>query len=370
MRFLPPLKHWYRRTLISRDEKRFLVERFKVAKLSYPPRYVTVGIGSACSNRCVFCAYHADDAKGISKVCDIPYRMTFDEFRRMVDMFHAGHVPRVHICATGEPFAHNEILNMIDYEIAVYGSVSFQTNFDRRIFETRKYLDEIVKRGRFVSSITTDLLSGDPDMHNAYKTGSDYDFVLDAMEYLSRKAGIFLEAHCILLQDNRDTLMPLIDDLANRGIKGRLDIVHLHPYGFNDATSLRHRYLERDTETTAVLNRTKAYAERKGVQITIPSPLDRGQQRCGSFWSRMQIWPVAGVAKEHRCDNMIIGACNAVVLGEMNSHGYVFDYRNVMEMWNNEHLVGIRAGLLEGKYPDAACAACPNGPESAMGEKT
>ena len=44
--------------------------------------------------------------------------------------------------------------------------------------------------------------------------------------------------------------------------------------------------------------------------------------------------------------------------GELNSLGYLFDYDNIIDAWNNEKLVQIRKNLIRGIYPDENCKKC------------
>ena len=55
---------------------------------------------------------------------------------------------------------------------------------------------------------------------------------------------------------------------------------------------------------------------------------------------------------------MIPHACAAVVRGELSSLGYLFDYENIMDAWNNPVLVEIRENMIRGKYPDEWCKTC------------
>ena len=55
---------------------------------------------------------------------------------------------------------------------------------------------------------------------------------------------------------------------------------------------------------------------------------------------------------------MIPHACAAVVRGNLNSLGYIFDYDNIMDAWNSKKLVEIRSNLLKGIYPSEYCKNC------------
>lgn len=351
-----------RRAQMVADARAFEAEAGRVAVVSYPPRHVTIGVTSACPNRCVFCAYHAEDARGHSRVSDLPFRLELDVFRRMVDLCHAGRVPRVHICGTGEPFTHRDILAMIDYVIDVYGEASVQTNFERRLFAARGYLAALLERAGKLSYITTDLMSGDPATHERLKLGSRYADVLDAMEQLSARAGLRFEAHLVLTKYNWQHLDELVDEIAARGISARLAIVNLHAYGFNAVTAPEARYFKADTQITAALQAARARGKQRGVEVVIPRPVDEPPFACGAFWSRFQTWPAAGNDPQRYGENVIIGGCAAVAVGGLNTLGYIFDYPDIMALWNNEHFVRIRAGLLRGEYPDAACVGCQSHP--------
>jgi MoaA/NifB/PqqE/SkfB family radical SAM enzyme len=315
-------------------------------------------------NRCTFCAYHSDDARGgVSNVYNIPFKLRLDDFKRMVEICHEGRVPRVHICATGEPFLHSDILAMIDHMIEVCGYASVQTNFAQPLFTERGYLDEILRRRDFMVNITTDVLSGDPRVHEEMKRGSTYEDVLGAMEHLSARSDIPFEIHYIITKHNHRSICDLIDDLAKRRINCHLAIVNLHAYGFNEHTSRESLYLKRDTHITKALAEAKRHGVRRGIQVSIPQPADTVGNLCEAFWSRIQTWPVEGIETGRRGENVIIGACTAVVNGGLNSLGYFLDYSDIMQLWNNDIFIRIRESLLSGEYPDEACRMCMRHPD-------
>ena len=360
MPLLGKLRSTRRRYLMALDRVRFRREALRKASLSYPPRHVTVAISSACRNRCVFCTYHSEDARnGASNVYGLRYRMSLQQFQRIVDTCYRGRVPEVHVCATGEPFLHPQILQVLDSAIRVYGRVSLQTNLERRVFERGDFLNEILRRKDDISYITTDLLSGDPAVHERLKKGSSYEDVLGAMEYISARSDIPFEAHYLLTKLNYEHMGELIGDLARRRIKCHLAIVNLHAHGFNEFTALDIVYTSRDQHITAALQQAQVVGREKGIVVHVPPPADRGRGICLSFWTRLQVWPVKGVDEDRYAENVIVGGCNAVVLGNLRSLGYFFDYDDIMDLWNNEHFMRIRADLLCGKFPDEACSSCP-----------
>lgn len=348
-----------RSKLLKHDEASLQKEFYKKAVLSYPPRSVTIAISSACNNKCLFCAYHSHDAShGASNVYNMPYKLSIEKFKRMVDMCYEGRVPHVHICATGEPFFHKEILNMMDYMIDVYGTTSVQTNFDHAVFAKHSYLDKLIERKDNIAYITTDILSGDEKEHESMKKGSSYESVMTALQYISSKSDVHIDVHYVLTKYNYKHINKLIDDLRKREVNCHLAIVNLHPYQFNKVTTIDAVYLSTDTEITDALKQAKEHGLSKGIKVTSPTPFDKSSGVCGAFWTRFQIWPVKGIDPKRYSENIIIGGCNAVVRGKLNTLGYFFDYKNIMDLWNNEYFIKTRKDLLKGLYPDKECSFC------------
>lgn len=340
----------YARGMHSREYKRKAV-------LSYPPLWMTICVTSACPNQCLFCSYHGKEAKGISNVYGLPYMLSYKDFCRMVDMAKNGGVPRIHICGTGEPFINPDILNMIDYAISKYGRVSLQTDFWKELFQKKNYLDEIIKRERYISYIATDILSSNEAEHNEIKQGMKYSDLLEALEYLGGKSNIRIRVVNILTKRNYKNLKGIIDDLIARNVNFELMITNLLSYDYSDFTSSDNVYNWGDNEITEVLEDLKQYAKSKHIKIEIPKPANC-EDDCFVFWDTFQTWPVKGCQKDKYAENMIPHACAAVVRGELNSIGYLFDYDNIMDAWNNEKLVQIRENMMNGKYPSEWCKKC------------
>jgi MoaA/NifB/PqqE/SkfB family radical SAM enzyme len=330
------------------------------AVVSYPPRWATIGIGSQCTNRCLFCSYHSLDARnGNSKVYNLKYKMTLERFKRQVDMFYAGRVPHVHICAPGEPFLHENILDMIDYVADVYGKASFQSNFNASVMKRGNYMDEIMKRVDRIKYIVTDIHAGEGDLFNGIKRGSDFKNHINVLKTLQRQ--IKLIGSCILTKENSQSIMPLVKALVDNGIRMQINVVNLFPHMFNDFTSMDNVYKLADKHIEAEIQEVKEYGEKHGLIINLPEAFDDTSNTCNVFWEKVQIWPVEGIDPERYDENLVPHACNAVVLGDINSYGYLFDYDDVMDFWNNDVLVGYRQKVLDGIYPDPQCSACADG---------
>ena len=345
--------------MVALDEERYSIERRRQAVLSYPPRWITIGVTSACTNRCVFCSYHSQDAKNVSKVYGLPFSMNTEAFDKIVRMAWQARVPRVHICGTGEPFMNREILEMIDCAAALYGKVSLQTNFNCSLFKKYRYLDEIVDRADFISFITTDFLSGDPLHHNQLKCGSSYIDIMNSLKFISNNSCINLNIHYILTRNNYKFFLRLLVDLVDNGIKNfNINVVNLFSYNFNLFTSDDSVYLSSDFLIKDTLDEAMVFAKDNCIPIYLPLPADQWENGCDVFWQKVQIWPVQGNDPDRFAENMVPHACRAVVLGELSSLGYIFDYTDLMDFWNNPGLVKIRRNLINGVYPDKQCRHC------------
>lgn len=73
-------------------------EAGKNAVLSYPPMWITIGVTSACPNKCLFCSYHGEAAKEASKTYGLHYMLSYKDFCKMIDMaFRGGHTTYSHM---------------------------------------------------------------------------------------------------------------------------------------------------------------------------------------------------------------------------------------------------------------------------------
>ena len=345
------------------DEFIFRRTKGKVARLSYPPRSITVTITGACLFKCKFCVNHCPDSrdnKNSAKLYKIPFHLSLEQFTKTVDWAYKGRIPHFHICAAGEPFLHGEMVQMIDYVIEKYGHVSFQTDFVEKIFKNRENLDKILQRKDRIDYITTDILSGDKRIHEDMKAGSDLDKLIDCMRYISARSEIVFDVHHILTHKNYKDLYKLPEMLKTNNINFRLNIVNLHPYNFNELTSMENVYTSKDYIIAEELNKVVQYCKENNKQCTIPAAFDQPLNGCGVFWSRIQLIPVKSLPKDKWLGNAIPGYCNAVVNGDLITIGNIFEYDNVMDFWNNPQLISIRENLLNEIYPDAYCRHCQN----------
>lgn len=320
--------------------------------LHYPPLWVTLGIISACTYSCAFCAYHSKDAKESSKIYNVPYIMPLEMAKKCIDFLHSGGVPKVHVCATGEPLLHRDFFSIIDYVIEKYGFVTFQSNLDRKLIEKRNALLKIKERENNIKSITIDLMGND-----AIKYGGNNEELYATLKELSATSIPLIYGNYLLVRSGCDDLENVVKDLARHKLRVTLSVNPVFPYGFNDFTAPENMWLPNDMEMNARLNEIRALAHSLGVKLAINFPPRKTSLNCAVFWKKFQIWPTKG-SDAGRLDNVIPHGCSAVTLGDMASFGNLLDYKNVMELWNNNKFIAVRQKLLEGKFPDKECGKC------------
>jgi len=337
---------------------KMIVER-KKAILSYPPEWITIAVTSACSYKCTFCSYHGEDAKDKSNVYGLPYMLPLEQFKRMTDMAVDGGIDHVHICGTGEPFFHPQIFEMMDYVAERVGRVSFQTDFNNRLFTEKDILRKIVERKDKISYITTDMFSTTPEIHERIKLGSNYNELIKCLKFLSDNTDILLKINVIVTRSDYEGISSIVQDLYDYGIRNyRVSYINLFSYDYSDFTSSENVYTSLDKDITHELKCAKTIGRKLGIRVVIPKPADKCKHKCNVYWQKFQTWPVKGCDSERYAENMIPHACAAVVCGEINSLGYLLDYDSIMDAWNSEELVRIRKMLLRGEYPDDKCKKC------------
>ncbi len=200
-------------------------------------------------------------------------------------------------------------------------------------------------------------MSSKEEEHNKIKQGIKYSELLESLEYLGKKSNVHICAVNILTRKNYRNLKEIIDDLLVRNVNFELMVTNLLSYDYSEFTSSNNVYQTGDHEITKVLKEVTEYAKEKGVKIRVPEPANCGGE-CSVFWETFQTWPVKGCQKERYVENMIPHACAAVVRGDLNSMGYLFDYDNIMDAWNNEKIVKVRENIINGVYPDKWCRKC------------
>ena len=338
----------------------------KKAFLNYPPLWVTIGITGNCTFKCEFCCSHCPDS-GINDVTShqykIPFNMSFNDCKKIIDLCFQADVPHIHICGTGEPFLHPRILDIIDYLSSVYPhDVSLQTDFGKRLFQRKNYVDEIIQREKHIIRITTDIFP--EEIHNRIKKGSDFKFLLECMQRISNETQINFDAHVILNKLTFNGISKLIRIMHSKNIRFTMNIVNIFPYGFNEFTSMENVYVSSDLTISEELNNVRKLAEDLKISTKIPKPWNEEnlyRKPCMMFWQKVQIMPSKKLPKDRWIGNAIPQQCNAVVCGELYSVGNILEHENFMDFWNNEKLLKIRKQIIQGNLPDKACLQCYTG---------
>jgi MoaA/NifB/PqqE/SkfB family radical SAM enzyme len=326
------------RARILADELLFRVLSGRVARLPYPPRYITIGIVGDCTNRCLL-------------------------FKRIVESARKARVPHIHLCGQGEVLMRRDFWRFADYVIDRYGSVSFQSNLHPAL--VRRHYDEIIKHQDGISGITTDILSPHPEIHNRIKVGSDLDSVLEIMTRISSDTDqmiVFHLSYIITKQTYRD-IDTLLLNLRDRGVNFAISFNLLYTYGAlrENEFLCRENVVDRaDSEVWDELDRARAVLALEGISVHFPSSATpSGRKVCSRLWKVAQIvFPDREIPEERWWGNAIPQACSAVVTGPFSSMGNLFDHDSLMGFWNNQELVAIRKSFIDGGYPFDECRRC------------
>lgn len=327
-------------------------EYMRESVLHYPPLWVTLGICSPCPYHCDFCAYHSLDARKISKVYNVPFVMPLEQAKSLIDFFHAGGVPKIHICATGEPLYHPDFFAILDYVIAKYGSVSFQSNFPPDLVEKRNAIENIIKRLPFISYIAIDL------MHNQNIKGGKDGEIYHILKRLQPQDRSLFFGSFLLTRKNWRDLENVVRAIHAHKLNIPLKTVRVFPHGINEFTAPENAWKNEllNVEEREGLMEIFGLARSLGVKLHLFN--EDESIECSVFWKKIQIWPTR-ISEKDRLDNIIPHACNAVVLGDIGSLGYVSDYNDIFSLWNNRILQELREKIINNKYPDAHCVNCP-----------
>jgi MoaA/NifB/PqqE/SkfB family radical SAM enzyme len=334
----------------------------RISKLPYPPRHISIMLTGFCNNKCVFCCHHAENSKNnkyTSHLYETFYTLSMKDYKDMVDKAYEARVPHIHICSSGEPTIHPKFLEMLDYAIHKFDEVSFQSNFTGSIYKKKNLINEIKKRAKYISYITTDIMGYDKKLHEKIKLGSKFDDMVNAMQKISKDTGILIHIHVILTKHNYKDLDKLVKLLHKKEINFRFDVVNLEPYNFNEFSSVDAPYTSKDIRITEELKKVKKICEQLGILYSLPIPYDLKGEKCRVFWDRLQVnYPSHDLPKEKWTGNCLPGACNAVVRGKIRTIGNITKAKSLWDVWNGEILTKIRKNLIKNKYPDKECYNC------------
>ena len=362
-----------RNPFIISDEILYRLLSGKIVNLPYPPRELAISITGACTNRCLFCVHHSLDAKkdpAVNKLYNLPYRLSYVDFTKIVDIAYESRVPKIHIVASGEAFTHKDILKMIDYTINVYDKFSLFTNFHKGLFEKHNYINEIIHRGGHISTICTDILSYYPTIHESIKLGSNYEYLLNSLEKISRSTDIHFSIMYIYTKQNYKDVHKLVELLHNKCVNFDFNIISLDPYNFNEFTSLSNAYTSDINDMTNELNILKDKCKELQINLNVANPIDIPPAKKEElFWKQIHFSPSRDVPEYQWNGNAYIRLCMGVVKGDLSSLGYLYDYNSLMDFWNNEKYKKIRKNMIKGIYPSNQCKYCYQCPENLFAKR-
>lgn len=252
--------------LLPQHKIAFEHEYLREEVLHSPPLWVTIGIISACAYHCKFCAYHSLDARHISKVYNVKFTMPLAEVKRIIDFLNVGKVPRIHICATGEPLLHKDFFPILDYVIATYGHVSFQSNFPLSCVQQQKAIQKIIERQKYISFITTDM------MGNSDIKGGENEELYETLAEISKTSIPQLQGNFLLTKQNLQDLELVVRAVHKHKLRMTLTAVPVFPHKMNKFTSIENTWQTWDMERAQTLKEIVALARSLNVHLTTPTP--------------------------------------------------------------------------------------------------
>lgn len=312
------------------------------------PTSATICVTSACTQHCQFCLWHSNQAVRPN----LHYNIKLKDFNKEVDILVDNGVKSLHICGTGEPFLHKDIIPMLRYirKKAEHASVmsNFSVHFSKKLKETARIdLDEVV----------TNLDSGDPFRFEEIRKGSDWEVVMSNIHDFKfyNKGRTRLGAWCILMKSEINTYPELIRVCKEIGIDV-LKFSYLIPVDMNPLTSPNNVIKGTDTEYLKKIEDIKKLAKKVGLEIMLP-PLrsDPNVKNCRALWNFVMVnLPHPDIPKEDWIGNVGLH-CFLAHFGKAYSFGNMLK-QPFKEIWNCDKINELR------KYQDKEkiCQECPN----------
>ena len=347
---------------LSQIRKQHKLHDGKKARLDYPPLWATIGITGNCGFRCQYCCSHNKNVKNqnaINHFYKLPYNISLNDFNRILNMCWEGNVPHLHICGIGEPFIHQNVLQILDLTIERYGHTSTQTDFWKPLFTKKNYVKEIISRGNSIDFITTDIFPS--SIHEIIKIGSDFQYLINCMEQISKESPIQFCLHVIVTKKSYMELSKLPQIIARRGIRASIKLVHLFPFGFNDFTDPQNIYTSDDLLIKKEMEATYHAAKDYGIPCNELLPwehMNNNVSQCLILWQKIQFMPSKKVPQEKWNCNAIPQQCPAALFGDLFTLGNLLEYNSFMDFWNNPILVNLRQKVIDGQLPDTHCNKC------------
>lgn len=334
---------------------------FDKAEVKLPPVYATILITNRCTNHCTFCIWHSEDAKNYARdIYNLPLHISFTEFKREVSILREVGIKHIHICSTGDPMLHKDVVRMVDFVRSSGAGVSLMTNFDRHI---KRYLPELAKR-RF-AYIGANIHSGDPVQLEEIQKGLRWEVLFENLRKFGRlckennnKVPVYIAS--IVTKLNYMHTRSLIDACQELDCIDWISLIGLQPMNFNAFTSFNNQIKDDDVEAINFLKGCVSYGKTKGVKVVMPKIFHNVLNRinCRNPWSKIMVnLPNRQIPREKWVGNVTFGGCLAVTQGQYYSLGNLLN-TPWEEIWNGAKIQRVRKRILENEFPDERCKEC------------
>lgn len=321
------------------------------------PVWVTIVIESKCNYTCEYCLWHSRDTKR-------PYmklHLSFDDFKRMVDILYDNHIAHIHLCATGEIFFNPEVFEMIAYVREKGMTCSIMTNAGSQM---SSLVEKIADSG--IDRFHTNIESGFPQEHEAIRKNSDWSVTIDNLRRLAelKKNKYKIYVDVMAMKSNHKSYKELMKICADIGVD-EVFFSYLQPmsedvaHGMNAMTSKDNMIQPDDNDILEYIGAAIALGRRMGLKVYEPRfPKFRNTvQDCSTLWWKLMInLPHPDIPEDKWIGN-VSSNCMLTHFGGAISYGNMFD-TPFKDIWNGEIMKEYRKMLLS-NAPEV-CQKCPS----------
>ena len=317
-RYVSYLANWLIRQLSRENIYYYFIKAYRRLIQNNFPLYVSIEITNVCNLRCRHCQYHY----GVKHYTRDKQFIDIELFKKIIDEIDQ-YGADVQTGADGEAFMHKDFMTMLEYACSKknIGKINFNTNGN---LLTKEIIDHMVKffRGYIFFSV-----EGDREFHNHLRIGSDYDRVVNNINYLTEKIRV----------ENINRIKVGVS-LCN--------VEHTHQ-------SREEFWKEWIDKVDFVVMGEVNDKNGKCISKNPMTNLTNGKQRripCQIPWSTCEI-----------CADGTMTPCS-VFITRANTHHYgsmgnVNDM-SIFQLWNSDHFNELRQRHLKNTYKSTLCDTC------------
>ncbi|MCL4460040.1 MAG: radical SAM protein [Chloroflexi bacterium] len=326
-----------------------------LTRVTWNPVDITILIESRCNQRCRFCLWHSKDLPRPY----LPYHLSFEDYRRIVDIFAERDVAHVHICAAGEIFFNKDLFKMIEYTRQKKITVSMMSNCSSVV---TPYIDQIATCG--INRFLTNLDSGDPQQYEHLRQRASWQTTTENIRRLvaarqRARANFRIQVDCITIRQNYHTYKNLVKVCADLGIDD-LFFYYMTPYpDMNEIVVPESIIKEDEIEIVQEIDEAIALGQKLGLRVFPPKFPKKSARRvtCSNLWRKLVVNLLNEKIPPERWIGNITTNCSLAHLGEAYTLGNILQ-DPFEEIWNGEKIRSLRERMLT----DAPqiCKECPN----------